>query len=167
MNGSYNHLIHLFGFGTLVTTLLAGYILERKFRKEDDWGLKLYLGGIMKTIGMISPFVAIIMLITGIGNIHNRLSGSGIAWYQEGWLVAKIICFAILVINGGANGPRLSKNRTMLVKAIKDKTAPADAEQKLQRYNGQLALFYIVQSVLLIAVVALTVFGAGKHPGAF
>lgn len=167
MNGSYIHLIHLLGFGTLVTMLISGIILDIKFRKENDWGLKLYLSGIMKTFGMISPFVAVIMLITGIGNIHNRLSGSDIAWYQEGWLVAKIICFAILVINGGANGPRLSKNRTMLVKAIKDKTAPPDAERKLQGYNRQITLFYIVQAVLLFAVVYLSVFGTGKHPGAF
>lgn len=167
MNGSYIHLIHLLGFGVLVTTLLAGYILDRKFRKESDWGLKFYLGGVMKTFGLISPFVAVIMLITGIGNIHNRLGGSGLAWYQEGWLVAKIICFAILLINGLANGPRLSKNRMMLVKAIKDKTAPADAEQKVEGYNRQLTIFYLVQAVLLLAVVFLSAFGTGKHPGAF
>lgn len=167
MNGSYNHLIHLLGFGAIVTTLLAGFILDRKFRKEKDWGLKLYLGGPMKTFGIISPFAGLIMLITGIGNIHNRLGGSNVAWYQEGWLVAKIICFAILLINGLASGPRLSKNRMMLVKAINDKTAPPDAEQKLAGYNRQLTIFYVVQTVLLLAIVFLTVFGAGKHPGAF
>ncbi|MGA3242998.1 MAG: hypothetical protein ABSE41_00135 [Bacteroidota bacterium] len=167
MKVSITFLFHLIGFGILCTTLLAGFMLDRKFRAQTDYSLKLFTAGIARTIGLLSPVAAILLLATGIGNINNRYLGSPLAWYNEGWLVAKIMIFVVLVLNGMIYGPRLTRNRTKLVKALSDQSAPANAEELMRSYNTQITLFYLVQTVLLLLILFLSVFGTGKHPGLF
>jgi putative copper export protein len=167
MSGSYSFLLHLMAFGMLAGTLIPSFILDRKLRAEQDWGRKLYIGGIMRTFGTFAPFNVAFLLITGIGNIHNRLLGAPYSWYEEGWLVAKVICFAVMAANGLLLAPKISKNRMMLIKAIFDKKAPADAEQQLANYNRKLSVFFLVQTALLLAILFLSAFGSAKHPGQF
>jgi hypothetical protein len=165
MNGSYNYLVHIIGFGLLSLTFVGGFLLDRKFRKEKDWQLKLYVLGIARPLGIATPIVAAILLITGIGNIHNRLMGTEVTWLDEGWLVAKIIFFAVMVLNGLIFGPSLSRKRARVVKGIVDGSGAADAEQKIVALNRQITMFYLVQAILLIAILYLSTFGPGKHPG--
>lgn len=167
MSGSYNFLLHILGFGFLCTVLFGGYLLDRKFRKESDWSKKAMIGGIMKSFGMLSPIVAAILLITGIGNIHIRYADTGIAWYEERWLLEKLFLFLILLINGTIIGPRMSRGRMKLVLGILEKNAPSDAEQAVKSYNKKISVFYTIQSILLLAILYLSVFGSAKHPGAF
>lgn len=165
MNGSYNFLVHIIGFGLLSLTFLGGFLLDRKFRKEKDWKLKFYILGIARPLGIASPIVAAILLITGIGNIHNRLMGSEMSWLDEGWLVAKVIFFSVMLLNGLIFGPSLSKKRAAAVKAIVDGSGGADAEQNVVALNKQITMFYLVQAILLITILYLSTFGPGKHPG--
>ena len=165
MRVSITFLLHLVGFGVLCTTLLAGFILDRKFRAQTDYNLKLHTAGIARTIGLLSPVAALLLLATGIGNIHNRYAGSPLSWFDEGWLVAKIIIFVLSVLNGSLTGPRLSKGRAKLVKALSEQSAPANAEELIRSYNSQITLFYLVQTVFLILILFVSVFGTGKHPG--
>lgn len=167
MSGSYNFLLHLLGFGFLCMVMFGGYLLDRQFRKASDWSVKAYVGGIMRTFGILSPIVAAILLITGIGNIHNRYAGTPVSWYDEGWLVAKIILFAVLLVNGTIIGPRLTKARMKIVKGILEKNAPPEAEQAIEVHNKQISFFYAVQTVLLLIILYLSVFGSAKHPGTF
>jgi hypothetical protein len=165
MNVSITFLLHLVGFGVLSTSLLAGFIIDRKFRAQTDYNLKLYTSGIGRTIGLLSPVATLLLLITGIGNIHNHYYGSTLSWYSEGWLVAKIILFVIAVLNGMLYGPSLTRSRTTLVKALSEKSAPDNAEESIRSYNTQISLFYLVQAVLVLLILFLSVFGTGKHPG--
>ncbi|MCX6133479.1 MAG: hypothetical protein NTU47_06650 [Ignavibacteriales bacterium] len=165
MRVSIVFLLHLIGFGVLCTSLLAGFILDRKFRAQTDYNLKLITSGIARTIGLLSPVAAVIMLATGIGNIHTRYSGSPLSWFDEGWLAAKIILFVVLVFNGMVYGPRLTRGRTKLVKEFSAQTAPANAEVLMRSYNSQITLFYFVQTVVLFLILFLSLFGPGKHPG--
>jgi hypothetical protein len=165
MRVSVTFLLHLAGFGVLCTALLAGFIIDRKFRNQTDYNLKLYTSQIARSVGLLSPVAAILLLATGIGNIHNRYLGSTLTWFDEGWLVAKIILFVVLVLNGMIYGPRLTRNRTKLVKGLSEQTAPANAEELIRSYNTQITLFYFVQTVLLLLVMVLSVLGTGKHPG--
>jgi len=165
MKVSIVFLFHLIGFGVLCTTLLGGFIIERKFRSQTDFAFKLYTSQISRAIGLLSPIAGILLLATGIGNIHNRYFGSDLAWYSEGWLVAKIILFVVLLLNGMITGPRLTRGRVKLVKALSEQSAPANADALMRSYNSQITLFYFVQTVLLLLILFLSVFGTGKHPG--
>jgi uncharacterized Tic20 family protein len=165
MNGSISFLFHLLGFGLLFTTLFGGWLIERRTKKESDWNQKLYLTGIGRTFGILSPIAALILLLTGIANIFNRYGGTAIEWYTQGWLVAKIILFAFLLVNGAALGPIIVRRRTKLIRSIIDKSAQEDAEPAIGILNKNITTFYLVQFLLLLIILYLSVAGNGKHPG--
>lgn len=165
MTVSISFLLHLLAFGVLTTTVLSGFILDRKFRKETDHKLRLTIAGISKAFGLLSPVAALLLLFSGIGNIHNRFIGPEMRWYSEGWLVAKIILYTLMVLNGMVYGPRLTRGRLKLLNSMAEQSAPANADAALRSFNRQITLFYFVQTLLLLLVVYLSVFGPGKHPG--
>ena len=167
MTASINLFLHLLAFGLLTTTLISGFILDRKLRKETDHRLRLTIAGIAKTIGLLSPLAALLLLLTGIGNIHNRYLGTESQWYSEGWLVAKIVLYVIMVLNGMVYGPRLTRGRLKLLSAMAEQSGPPEAGAALRSFNRQLTMFYFVQTLLLLLVVYISLFGSGKHPGAF
>ena len=167
MNGSFNFFFHLLAFGMVVGAFVTNFILDRKLRAEQDWGRKMYIGGIMRTFGMFTPYIAAVLILTGIGNIYNRFLGSPYPWYDEGWLVAKLICFVVLVSNALILIPRVGMSRMMLIKSIAEKNAPSDAEQQLAKKNRTVSIIFLVQATLLLTIVYLSAFGDGKHPGQF
>lgn len=167
MSGSIVHILHLIAFGLVSATLLPVIVLNRKLVAETDFGRKMQIGGVMRIFASFGPYNVILLLLTGIGNLYNRFHGTEVAWHSESWLVIKIILFAILALNALLVAPGLMKNRMMLIKSFVDKTAPEGAEQKLTGYNTKVMLFLFVQTVLLLAVLYLSVFGPGKHPGSF
>lgn len=158
-------LLHLVGFGVLCASLIGGFILDRTLRSQTDFNLKRYAARIARTIGLLSPVAAILLLASGIGNIHNRYLASTLTWFGEGWLVAKLILFAVLVLNGVIYGPQLTRNRLNLIKALAEESAPPNAEGLMRSYNNQLTLFYIVQTLFLLLILFLSVIGPGKHSG--
>ena len=167
MNGSYNFLLHLIAFGMVAGVLIPSFILDRKFRSEQDWKRKLSIGGIMRTFGAIVPYNVALLIITGLGNMYNRYLGAPYPWYEEHWLVAKLACFAVLAFNALFIVPKIGMRRATLVKAIVDQSAPADAEQQIAKYNKKVSLMFLVQTTLLLAILFLSAFGTGKHPGQF
>jgi len=165
MRVSVAFVLHLLSVGILTTSLLAGFILDRKLRREPDLRLKLYVAGILRMIGLLSPLAAILLLLTGIANIHNRFLGSTSAWYVEGWLVAKIILYSVMVLNGMFYGPGLMRGRLKIIRSQAEQTAPMNAEASLRSFNNQLTLFYAVQTLLFLFIIYISVFGTAKHPG--
>jgi uncharacterized membrane protein len=165
MNGSINFLFHLIGFGLLFTALWGGWLLERRIRAEKDWAQKLFLGKISRRFGLLSPIASIIMLVTGIVNIFNMHNGNIDFWYTDGWLIAKIILFAFLLVNGAIFGPILVRRRTKLIQEISKKTALENAEATIKIMNKSISTFYLVQFLLLMIILYLSVAGGGKHPG--
>jgi hypothetical protein len=165
MRVSVAFVLHLLSIGILTTSLLAGFILDRKLRREPDLRLKLYVAGISRIIGLLSPLAAMLLLITGIANIHNRFLGSTSAWYTEGWLVAKIILYVVMVLNGMFYGPGLLRGRLKILRSQAEKTAPMNADTSLRSFNNQLTLFYAVQTLLFLFIIYISVFGSAKHPG--
>ncbi len=167
MNGSLNFFFHIVGVGLVFVVVVGGWLVHRKIVGEQEPRLKLYVSQSGRIIGILSPFVAFLLLLTGIGNIYNRDLGTDLHWYSEGWLVAKIIFFAVFVVNGAVFGAILARKRNLLLKAIDGLTAPPDSENLLGGYNRQFMWHYLVQFLLLTIILLLSTFGTGKHPGAF
>ena len=163
MTGPIIFIFHLLGFGLFTTILLAGFILERRFRHEGEFRVKSAIGAASRTIGLLSPIAALLMLLTGICNIYYRHLGTTLTWYSEGWLVAKIILFVIFVLNGVLSGPRLVRSRSKILSAQSEQGAQPNSDELVRSINRQLNLFYFVQAVLFLLIVCLSVFGAGKH----
>jgi len=165
MRVSINFLFHIIGFGLVFTSLLGGWIIERRIRAEQDWNQKLYIGKISRRFGLLSPIASVVMLLTGIVSIFNLYNGNISLWYTEGWLIAKIILFSFLLINGAIFGPILVRRRTKLMQDFAGKTTTEDAEVTFRVLSTSITTFYLVQFLLLIIIIGLSVAGGGKHPG--
>jgi putative copper export protein len=165
MTGSINFLFHLTGFGILCTAIVGGWILERRIRAEKDWNQKLITGKINRRFGLLSIIAAVVLLLTGIINILNLYGGYINLWNTAGWLLAKIILFAFLLVNGAVFGPILVRRRTKLIQNIADKSTTEDAETNVKILGKSISTFYLVQFLLLIIILYLSIAGGGKHPG--
>jgi hypothetical protein len=167
MNGSFNFFLHLIAFGLVMGVLIPSFILDRKLRSEEDWGRKLYIGSIMRTLGAFAPYNIALLIITGLGNMYNRTFGFSYPWYEEEWLVIKIGCFLVLAINALFVVPKIGKGRAMVIKSFVDKSEPGDAKERYASFNKKISLLFLIQTTLLLAILFLSAFGSGKHAGEF
>lgn len=167
MSGSYMFVLHLIAFGILSTTIFAGWILHRKVASEKDLNLKVYTAGLLRTVGLLSPVAALLLLVTGIANLYSRYYGATLQWYQESWMIVKIILFAIMLVNGSILGPALSRRRTELLKIVAGGEEREESADMIRYYSRQLDWYYIVQLLLLLGIVYFSAFGSSKHPGFF
>lgn len=163
---SYNFLLHILAFGFSSAALISFFILNKKMNGEPDWDRKLYIGGIMRLFASFGPYVVVVLLLTGVGNMMNRY-GLGGVWPRETWLEVKIVLFIILSINAIYIAPRINAKRAMLIKSAIDNKRPENFEQLLSRQNKTISLFLYLQATLLLSIVVLSAFGSGKHPGMF
>ncbi|MCI0707391.1 MAG: DUF2269 domain-containing protein [Ignavibacteriae bacterium] len=167
VNGSYNFLLHLLGFGVFTAVYLRSVLFEKTLRAEPDWTRKTLIMNIMNTGAWLGPVSGIVLLLSGFGNVYNRYLGAPEPVQFEGWIAGKLILFIILMINGVTMGRILSKRRFQLVHASAKEGPSPDNEQKLRQYNGWLTVFYLIQGLLLLAITSMAAFGSLKHPGAF
>ena len=137
-----------------MTTIVAGFILDRQYRKAPDLGAKAVILRSAKPIGLLSPFAILIMLVTGIGNMHALAFGL----LTAGWLTAKIIFFAIASISGILFGI-IGRKRGALVGLMAANKGPVNSEATLKGYDNQMLLFYIVMPVLLLLILCLSIYG--------
>ena len=145
---------HFIGFGLFVTLNVAGYILHRHYLKAPDLAAKAVVLRAARTVGLLSPVAVVIMLVTGIGNMHEL----GLGILDAGWLTAKIIFFTLAVISGTLLGIQASK-RGKLVGQMIAGAAPADAATQLAGLDRQLGLGHLVMPILLTIIVLLSIYG--------
>ena len=167
MSGSYIFLVHMFGFSLISAAVIAGWLLNVRFAAEKELTLKLYIGGLLRMIGLLSPLAALVLLISGIGNIYNLYHETPVHWYEQSWLVVKVILFGVMLVNGSVFGPEMSRKRMRLIQAMLDEGDNDEKRNQLADLNKQIHWFYLVQSVLLVGIVFFSVFGTLKHPGYF
>lgn len=167
MSGSLGFYFHIIGVGLVFVIVVGGWAVNWKIVREKEVRLQLYLSKSARLIGLASPFIALLLLLTGIANIYNRDLGTDLHWYGEGWLVAKLIFFVIFVVNGAVFGAILARKRTSLLQSISDQKSPDNADGLLKNFNRQFAWLYLVQFLLLFIIIFLSTFGDGKHPGVF
>ena len=146
---------HFLGLGLLVTVNVAGFVLDSQYRRAPDLAQKAVILRALKPIGMISPIAIVLMLLTGIGNMHAL--GFGLL-DAPGWLAYKIVFFAIAVISGTLLGMKAMK-RGKLVHAMVTGSAPANAEQLLRGYDRQIRLGQVVMPILLFIIIGLSIYG--------
>ncbi len=146
---------HFIGLGLLVTATVAGFILNAQYKKAKDIHTKATILRTTRPIGLISPAASLIMLVTGIGNMHS-LGYSVLD--LPGWLAYKIILFVIALVSGILFGI-LSRKRGMLVGQMAAGTAPPNAEQALKSYNSQVSVSYLVMTLLLLIILFLSIIG--------
>jgi hypothetical protein len=147
-------LFHFLGVGLIVCIQVASFILDAQYRKAPDLQTKAIILRAAKPIGMLSPVAIVVMLITGIGNMHIL----GLGLFTLGWLTAKIIIFAIAVVNGILTGVKASKRGALVASMVKG-DAPSDANELLTSYDNQMRWSQVVNPLLLLLLLGLAIYG--------
>lgn len=151
---------HFIGLGLIMTLLVTGWVLTLQYGKTEDYKTKLVILSSMKRVGLLSPLAILVILLSGIGNMHVR----GLGFFTESsetWLNIKILLFAAAAINGVIFGIR-SKKRGMLVAQFAQGSAPADGTAKLAGMDKGALIFHVVQTILLISILVLAVWKPGR-----
>lgn len=146
-------LFHLIGFGMIAALLFSGPILERRFKRAETLDAKVAVQRVLKSVGLLSPLAVLLLLATGIGNMYF----TGLGPFKAGWLTAKIIFFAIAVINSAMAGARGGQRRRLLERLALGENVP-NALPEMQRYNKQQSIFYLIQTFLILVILVLSVF---------
>lgn len=147
-------ILHFLGLGLFVTVLVAGFILDVQYRRASDPQTKAIILKSLRPIGLLSPFALLVVIISGIGNMH----AIGVGLLDFGWLTAKIIFVAIAAISGMLFGIK-AQQRGQLVQQMAKGDTPPDAYAKLKTFDNQQRLFYAVNSILLLIILSLSVYG--------
>lgn len=146
-------LLHMIGLGMLFTTVYAGWLLNVQYKKADDWNTRAIILKNLRPIGLLSPIAVLIMLISGIGNMHAIHYGL----FSERWLTLKILFFIVasgLGIYMGIVGAKRGK----LVAQIAGGTAPQGSDIVAQQLASRQNVLAIVQFLVLLLILVLTIF---------
>ncbi len=152
--GQITLLFHFIGMGLLVAVQVAGFVVGKQYKKAQNLQTKATLLKVMRPIGLLSPIAVVIMIVSGIGNMHTFQ----IALADFSWLQIKIVIFAIAAILGIVMGI-ISKKRSSLVDVMLQGKVPPEAEANLKKYDGLMQVFSIITPILLLAILCLSVYG--------
>ncbi len=151
-------MFHLIGVGMIFTLLFAGPIIEANFRWENDIRMKQHSAKLLRSVGLLSPFGALVLTLSGIGNMVSLHIGFGDLFGSAWWLGLKLILFVILLAIGMVISPKIARQRAMLLDQINQINPPEDSSEKLDVLNGRQTVFFLVNWVLVLLIILLTIF---------
>jgi len=154
----YSKLAHFIGIGIIFTSLLGGLILHTQYRKAPDYNSKLIILKAVRPIGLLSPVAIVVLLLSGIGNMEIIAYGL----FTTAWLSTKIVLFIVAAVGGIIFGVKARK-RGKLVAQIAEGNAPEGAETTLTSMDNQQRFFYIVQTALILTILALSIVKPGQY----
>lgn len=150
---------HVIGFGMIMTLPVSAIMLQGEMGRRD-FGIVSKLGVFLGRMDRVAQVGALVLLLSGIGQMwaHDITFASLQGQYQ--WLGAKIILFAVLVVNGVITAGPGIRRRVRLLLRIADQSAPtAEQEVELERSANFMKFSGIPQIILLIAILVLVAFG--------
>lgn len=149
-------LFHLVGVGMIFTLLFAGPIVEANFRWENDISMKRHSAKLLRNIGLLSPFGALVLVISGIGNmVALNISFSNL-FGSAAWLGFKLLIFIVLLAMGMTFSPKIARQRMMVLEHLGESEPTEDAEDKMNMLNKRQTLFFVLNWVLVLLILFLT-----------
>jgi hypothetical protein len=151
-------LMHLLGFGIVCSALVGSWLLNTTYRNAGDFRTKATILKTLHPLDLLSAVAIVMLLITGIGNM--RLLSYG--WFTTAWLSMKIALFLGAAVTGAVLGVR-GAQRMRLVVQIAEGSASGGAEGTLRQMDGHYQLLTMIQSFLILAILALSVYKPGQY----
>lgn len=149
-------LFHLIGVGMIFTLLFAGPIIESNFRWENDVRMKQHAAKLLRSIGLLSPFGALLLVISGIGNMVALQIKFTDLFGKASWLGLKLIAFLILLIMGAAISPKAARRRAAILEQMNQPDSPDDIQEKLSILNKKQVNIFAVNWILVVIILVLT-----------
>ncbi len=150
---------HLVGVGMIFTLLFAGPILEANFRWENDLRMKQHTAKLLRSVGLLSPFGALVLILSGIANMIVLNITFADLFGRYSWLGLKILLFIVLLVLGMVMSPKTARQRAILLDQKNQLNPPEDIDDKTAALNSRQTIFYILNWVLVAAILLLTLFG--------
>ena len=148
---------HLIGVGMIFTLLFAGPIIEANFRWENDVRAKVHAAKLLRNIGLLSPFGALVLILSGIGNMITLNITIWDLFGKAWWLALKLLIFIALLIMGMVISPKTAKARAMLLDQLNQLNPPEDANSQLSVLNSRQTGLFILNWVLVLVIILLTI----------
>jgi hypothetical protein len=145
-------LFHIIGVGMIFASLIGGIVLHRRVRGTRDWGQRVILLPVMRSMGLFSPAGVIVLLLSGIGNI----TALSLVNPMPGWLHLKLTLFFVLLVLG-IWGAVLSRRRASLTTLLSGGSGSSELETKLTSVESVLSALYFAQGLLVLAIIAISV----------
>ncbi len=158
-------LFHLVGVGMIFTLLFAGPIIEANFRWENDPRMKQHSARLLRSVGLLSPFGALVLILSGIGNMIFLRITFGDLFGRAGWLGIKLLVFVVLLVMGMTWSPRTARQRAILLEQVsqpnstsEDSARVEDIDHKMSLLDSRQTTFFLLNWILVILILLLTLF---------
>jgi len=155
---SISLVFHLVGIGMIFTLLFAGPVIEFNFRWENDVRMKQHSAKLLRNIGLLSPFGALVLVISGIGNMVSLQIKFADLFGKASWLGIKLLLFIILLAMGMALSPKMARQRAALLEQLSQSNPPDDVGDKLYSLNKRQTIFFAANWILVLSILILTLF---------
>lgn len=152
-------LFHLIGVGMIFTLLFAGPIIEANFRWENDLRMKQHSAKLLRSVGLLSPFGALVLILSGIANMIVLNIGFANLFGSAAWLGLKILAFIVLLVIGMVVSPRTARERAILLDQMNQINPPEDINEKTAALNSKQTIFFVLNWVLVVIILILTMLG--------
>ncbi len=147
-------LVHLLGYGLLISVLVATPILERYLRRAERYDDALTLANIVSNIGLLSPIAALILLVSGI----LMMNLFGYTLFSHGWLTGKLLIFLVMVVSGIYSSMTVGRERRQIYHDLIDgKDNPKLPGKLLQVHNRQ-SQYTRIQTIFMLMILIFTVY---------
>lgn len=149
---------HLIGIGMIFTLLFAGPIIQGNFEWENDVNMKRHSAKLLRNIGLLSPFGALVLILSGIGNMAARQISFANLFGSASWLGLKLILFIVLLAMGMALSPKMARERAGFIEQMSQPNPPDDIRDKLSALNKKQTNLFVANWILVVAIILLTLF---------
>jgi uncharacterized membrane protein SirB2 len=147
-------LIHLLGYGLLISVLIVTPILEYYLRRMENHEDASKIANIISKIGLLSPVAVIFLLISGI--LMMDFWGYGL--FSQGWLTGKILIFLVMIVTGAYSSMTVGKERRKIYQElIEGKDNPKLPGELLRIHNTQ-SQYTRIQTIFLLMILLFTVY---------
>ncbi len=150
----FSLLLHFVGIGLLFAALFGGFILNRQYRLAEDPKIQVLFLRSIRLVGLLSPTGILLMLLSGIGNM--TLGGHKYTLFSDGWLSAKLVIVALLILLGVFLGLQGTRRTRLVLKRVEARTTDEE-EHLIRSIDIQLMASSIVQFGLLLIVMFLSI----------
>jgi uncharacterized membrane protein SirB2 len=151
-------LFHIVGVGMIFTVLCAGPVVESNFRWENDVRMKLHSAKLLRNIGLLSPFGALVLVVSGIGNMVILGITFGDLFWSTAWLGMKILLFILLLALGMVVSPKTARRRMALLELLSQPNSPEDIDDQMDSLNRRQTIFFVANWALVLLILLLTLF---------
>jgi uncharacterized membrane protein len=149
----FSLLVHFIGVGCLFAALLGGFVITMQYRKAADYPTKLIHLRSLKYVGLFSPAGVVILVLSGIGNMV--LQEHRYTLFSDAWLSVKLVLVAISFLSGAYFAGQSIRRAKLIGRALASGTEVDTTA--VRALDSRLMISYGVQSILLLAVLALSV----------